>query len=164
MITGRQCEIAAEAWTTSLLAQTKYDVWVQYDANQPGYDLVAIKKTRTLRVSVKGTQVKTWPLAVNEVKKGGGYHWAIDNWLARQNSLENDLVFVFVGFKDVEIGQVPRVYVARPSEIAEHMKTQYNGKGHGALHEDYQRHCIRSKYNDKLPVSWEFNLERIDTV
>ena len=160
MMTGRQCEIAAEAWTTSILAQAGYDVWVQYGANQPGYDLVAIKGDRTLKVSVKGTQVKTWPLAVNEVKKGEGYHAAIDNWLARQD----DLVYIFVGLKGVNIGEVPRTYVARPMEIAEHMKKQHNGKGHGALHEDYQRHCIRSKYKDKLPESWAFSLERIDSV
>ena len=109
-MTPRQCEIAAEAWTTSILAQAGYDVWVQYGANQPGYDLVAIKGNRTLKVSVKGTQGKTWPLCVNEVIEGGGYHKAIDNWLARQG----DIVYVLVGLKNVDIGQVPRTYVARP--------------------------------------------------
>ena len=40
-MTPRQCEIAAEAYAASLLAQAGYDVLVQYGANQPHYDLVA---------------------------------------------------------------------------------------------------------------------------
>lgn len=42
----RQCELAAEAYTTSLLAQCGYNVLVQYGANQPEYDLVAVRATR----------------------------------------------------------------------------------------------------------------------
>jgi hypothetical protein len=47
-MTRRQCEIAAEAYAASLLARSGYDVSVQYGANQPGYDLVAVKDNRIL--------------------------------------------------------------------------------------------------------------------
>lgn len=52
-MTPRQCEIAAEAYATSLLAQCGYDVLVQYGANQPDYDLVAVKGSSKVPISVK---------------------------------------------------------------------------------------------------------------
>ena len=61
-MTKHQVDVAAESLVASLLAQAGYEVFVQYGANQPGYDLVAIKDDRTLRVSVKGTQLEGWIL------------------------------------------------------------------------------------------------------
>jgi hypothetical protein len=55
-MTPRQCEIAAESYAACLLAQAGYDVLVQYGANQPQYDLVAVKGKRILPISVKGSQ------------------------------------------------------------------------------------------------------------
>ena len=55
-MTPRQCEIAAESYTACLLAQSGFDVLVQYGANQPHYDLVAVKDKRIVPISVKGSQ------------------------------------------------------------------------------------------------------------
>ena len=52
-MTSRQCEIAAESYSTCLLAQSGYDVFVQYGAHQQHYDLVALKGERTVRISVE---------------------------------------------------------------------------------------------------------------
>src|SRR5699024_6941767 len=123
-------------------------VLVQYGANQPHYDLVAVKDKRFLLVSVKGSQDGGWMLASRYVKKGVNYHQAIDRWLASQR---DDLVFAFVQFQGVLIGQAPRVYVARPPDIAEQLRAHRNGKGHGALQEDMQRNHPRSRYDDKIP-------------
>src|SRR5262245_24781615 len=110
----RQCEIAAESFSASLLARTGYDVLVQYGANQPHYDLVAVKDQRMLLVSVKGSQSGGWMLASNFVKPGVNYHAAIDIWLEAQR---DDIVFLLVQFVAVDIGHAPRVYIARPKEI-----------------------------------------------
>jgi hypothetical protein len=160
-MTPRQCEIAAESFTASVLAQAGYDVLVQYGANQPHYDLVAVKDKRFLLVSVKGSQDGGWMLASRYVKEGVNYHQAIDQWLSSQRE---DIVFFLVQFQGVSIGQAPRVYVARPLEIAEQLRVHRDGKGHGALQEDWQRNHPGSSYNDKIPASWTFSRERIDSI
>lgn len=160
-MTPRQCEIAAESYSSCLLAQCGYDVLVQYGANQPHYDLVAVKDKRFLPVSVKGSQDGGWMLAVRFVKPGVNYHAAIDQWLSIQR---DDVIYVFVQFIHVELGNAPRVYVARPPEIAAHLKTQCDGRGHGALHEAYRSENPQSKYDHKIPPEWVFSSERIDTI
>lgn len=160
-MTPRQCEIAAESYTACLLAQCGYDVLVQYGANQPHYDLIAVKDKRILPVSVKGSQDGGWMLAVRFVKPGVNYHAAIDQWLSIQRE---DVVYLFVQFINVALGQAPRVYVARPPEIAAHMKTQCNGRGHGTLQEDFRRDHPRSQYDHKVPASWSFSYGRLDQI
>lgn len=64
-MTSKQVEIVAEAFAASSLAQAGYDVFVQYGANQPDYDLVAVKDNKTLLVSVKGSRIGGWALALN---------------------------------------------------------------------------------------------------
>jgi hypothetical protein len=48
-MTSRQSEIAGESYAASLLAQSGYDILVQYGANQPHYDLVVNKENRFLQ-------------------------------------------------------------------------------------------------------------------
>ena len=51
-----QVGVAAEALAAGVFAQAGYGVFVQYGANQPGFDLVVTKDKRgTYAVSVKGT-------------------------------------------------------------------------------------------------------------
>ncbi len=159
-MTSRQCEIAAESYSACLLSQSGYHVLVQYGANQPDYDLVAVKDKRIFRISVKGSQDGGWMLAVRYVKPGVNYHAAIDKWL----SLQRDVVYIFVQFRDVAVGQAPRVYVARPAEIAAQLKIQCSGRGHGSLQEDTPRHFPGSKYKDQIPTAWHYSSERIDAI
>ncbi len=157
----RQCEIAAESYTACLLAQSGFDVLVQYGANQPHYDLVAERNERMLPISVKGSQDGGWMLAVKYKDSTVDYHGAIDRWFAAQRK---DTVYIFVQFKHLQFGDAPRVYVVRPKEIAAHMKTQCDGRGHGALQEDFQRDRPKSKYSHKMPQSWRFSIQRIDAM
>lgn len=160
-MTPRQSEIAAEAYAASILARAGYQISVQYGANQPAYDLVAEKGGRILLVSVKGNQDGGWPLAVTHKKPGVSYHQAIDNWKAKQRK---DIVFIFVQFLGVPLTSAPRVYVARPDEVAIYMKSQCNGNGHGALWEDYPRDHPHSQYKQKIPATWVFSQARIDGI
>jgi Holliday junction resolvase-like predicted endonuclease len=160
-MTSRQCEIAAESYAACLLARSGYDVLVQYGANQPHYDLVAVKGKRMLPVSVKGSQDGGWMLAVKYRKKGTTCHEAIDHWQSQQR---DDLVYVFVQFIHVPLGDVPRVYVARPPEIAAHLKAQCHGHGHVSLQENTRRQAPRSQYNDEVPIPWQYSYDRIDHI
>jgi Holliday junction resolvase-like predicted endonuclease len=160
-MTPRQCEIAAESYAACLLAQAGYDVLVQYGANQPHYDLVANKGSAFLPISVKGSQDGGWMLAVKYKEDGATYHDAIDRWLASQR---NDVIFLFVQFFGVAIGELPRAYIARPPEIAAHMKTQCHGRGHGSLQEDYRRKRPGSKYDHKVPNEWLFSQKRLEEI
>jgi Holliday junction resolvase-like predicted endonuclease len=160
-MTQRQCEIAAESYSASLLARSGYDVLVQYGANQPHYDLVASKGERFLPISVKGSQDGGWMLAVRYVKEGVNYHQAIDKWLESQR---RDTIFLFIQFLGVAISQCPRAYIATPNEIAAHMKTQCHGRGHGSLQEDIKRGSPKSKYDHRIPESWGFTSERLNSI
>ena len=161
IMTPRQCEIAAESYSASLLAQTGYDVLVQYGAHQPDYDLVAVKGDRILLLSVKGSQAGGWALAVSYKNPSRNYHQAIDAW---RDDKREDVVFLLVEFLGVPLGTAPRVYVSRPAEIAAHMKTQSNGHGHGSLAEDWLRDHPKAKRADTIPKSWEFTRHRIDNI
>lgn len=160
-MTHRQCEIAAESYTAYLLTQAGYDVLVQYGPNQPHYDLVAEKDETFLPISVKGSQDGGWMLAVKYKKKGVTYHDAIDNWLKEQ---QKDVIFVFVQFYGVALGDQPRVYIAKKREIAEYMKTQRDGKGYCSLQEDKRSKRPKGKYEHKVPDAWKFSQKRLNEV
>ena len=155
-----QVSVAAESFAATLLAQSSYNVSVQYGANQPDYDLIAEGKAGIAKVSVKGSSDGGWSLAIN-YKKGNTYYGAIDKWLSKQ---KREMIFIFVQFLGVEIGEMPRTYASTPREIATHMKTQHGGKGHMALLEDYQRDHPKSQYADKVPAAWIFSKARIDAL
>jgi hypothetical protein len=160
-VTPRQCEIAAESYAACLLAQAGYDVLIQYGPNQPDYDLVAVKGDRILPISVKGSQDGGWMLAVKYMKRGVTCSEAIDSWCSKQR---DDIVYIFVQFLNVPIGNAPRVYIATPTQIAAQLKKQRSGNGHGALQEDYQKLHPRSHYDDRVPEEWKFSVELIDNV
>jgi len=160
-MTSRQCEIAAESFTASLLARTGFDVLVQYGANQPDYDLVAERGGRFLPISVKGSQDGGWMLAVRYVQPGVNYVQAIEKWGLAQRP---DIVYFLVQFLNVAVSESPRVYVAQPPEIVEYMKSQRYGLGHGSLQEDFRRDHPRSKYDHAMPKDWLFSAERIDSI
>src|SRR5205085_9130811 len=110
---------------------------------------------------VKGSQTGGWMLAIGYKNKENTYHDAIDDWLAAQ---PHDAIFMFVGFMGLAADRAPRVYIAKPPEIAAQMKAQYLGRGHTALDEDNVTYYPRSKYKEKIPDSWHYSTERIDSL
>lgn len=154
--------IAAEAFAAGLLAHAGYEVLVQYGANQPLYDLVALKGQKTLKVSVKGTQEIGWALSGTFKNPSTSYAQAAEKWLQKHGI---DLVLIFVQFHGVELGQMPRVYVARAHEVAAHLKSAHRGRGDTTLFENKLWMMGTAKgHTDKLPEDWRFTRERIDNV
>lgn len=154
--------IAAEAFAAALFARCGCNVLVQYGANQPEYDLVIKRDGRRLEVSVKGSQDGSWGLTQAH-KKGTTYHGAIETWLSRHDP---HTLFCLVQFKDVSLGELPRVYLAWPHEIAQRLQETAGGHGDTILYEEkvWTSRARGAGTIDSIPERWKFSLERVDEV
>lgn len=154
--------VAAEALVAAQLARYGYDVSVQYGADQPEYDLIASRGDDILKVSVKGSKDGAWGLT-QKYKKGRTYHEAIDEWLSRHHK---KTVFCLVQFKNVDDLQLPKMYLAAPSEIAEILRRERGGLGDTILYMDHKwgPTAHASGIIDKIPEEWFFTKERVDKI
>ena len=150
--------VAAEAFAAAQFARFRYDVSVQYGANQPEYDLIAVSGEKMLKISVKGSQDGGWGLT-QSYKKGCDYHEAIQKWL---NSHHKKTIFCLVQFKGVEDHEMPRMYLASPEEIADIMNASAGGRGETVLREYHQwgPRAAGSGTVDRIPDEWKFTAER----
>jgi hypothetical protein len=152
--------VAAEAIAAAQFARYTYDVSVQYGANQPEYDLIAVSGDKMLKISVKGSQDGSWGLT-QSFKKGHTYHEAVQEWLSRHHK---KTIFCLVQFKNVDDSQLPRMYLASPEEIAEVLCKEAAGRGDTILYEHHEWGPTAKAYGtiDKLPESWRFTKERAE--
>ena len=150
--------VAGEAFAAAQFARYGIDVSVQYGANQPEYDLIATRGDKMLKVSVKGSQDGGWGLTQN-YKKGCDYHEAIDKWLAAHGK---KTIFCLVQFQNVADDQLPRMYLATPSEIAKALHDSRSGLGETVLREKHVwgERASAAGTVDKLPEEWLFTEER----
>lgn len=114
------------------------------------------------KVSVKGSQDGAWGLTQSYLKNAD-YHGAIDTWLARHGA---KTVFCLVQFKGVPFEALPRLYLARPPEIATRLKESAVGRGETIL---YEHHVWTARAKgagteERLPVEWRFTLERLESM
>ena len=146
---------AAEAIAAAQFARCGWDVSVQYGANQPEYDLGVVKRSLILKVSVKGSQDGGWGLTQSYMKDRN-YHRAADSWLARHAS---DTIMCFVQFKEVGIDTLPRVYLARPAEVAKQLKAAAAGRGDTILNENHTwtQRAHAAGTTDRIPDTWRFS-------
>jgi hypothetical protein len=166
--TGWHVGVAAEAVAAGLFARCGLDVSVQYGANQPEYDLMIANGDNILKVSVKGSKDGGWGLTQSHLPKQQGalketpdYHAAIDRWLSKHG---NKTIFCFVQFERVAINELPRVYLASPTEIAEAMHKTAKGRGGTIL---YERKVWTDKAQasgtvDEIPSIWRFTAARVE--
>ena len=151
--------VAAEAYAAALFARYGYDVSVQYGANQPEYDLIAVSGDKILKISVKGSQDGSWGLTQG-FKKDCDYHEAIDRWLKAHHK---KTIFCLVQFKDTVPNEIPRMYLASPKEIAERMNASAGGRGETILYENHTwgPRAAGHGTTDRIPDSWQFSAERL---
>ncbi|WP_342538557.1 hypothetical protein MKY15_21695 [Sporosarcina sp. FSL K6-1540] len=160
-MTSHQVSVSAESFTATLFAWAGYDISVQYGANQPEYDLVAVYEEKMIKISVKGSQDGGWGLTQN-FKKDRSYSEAIDHWINRH---KGNTIVSLVQFQDVDFenGDIPRVYLATPEEIGEHMKTSRSGHGNTVLKESHLfKNGIGKGHTDEIPKHWKFSKKRIE--
>ena len=149
--------VSAEAFAAAQFARYGFDVSVQYGANQPDYDLLVHQNDKILKISVKGSQDGSWGLTQG-YKRGRTYHEAIDEWLKAHG---NKTVFCLVQFKDSDDMELPRMYLATPSEMAEYMRASHGGQGDTILHEHHKwTKGIAAGTTDTIPSDWIFTPER----
>jgi hypothetical protein len=151
--------VAAEAIVAGQFARCGYDVSVQYGANQPEYDLLVAKGEGFLKVSVKGSQDGSWGLCQSLLKEAN-YHKAINDWLTRHSART---VLCFVQFENVTLNELPRLYLARASEVAERLKATAKGRGDTILYEKHTwgSRAVGAGTVEQIPDSWRFSEERI---
>lgn len=162
MKTSWQVATAAEAFAAAQFARCGWDVSVQYGANQPEYDLVAVDGDRVLKVSVKGSKDGGWGLTQSFITNAD-YHGAVNKWLQKHG---NKTVFCLVQFKDTTVDMLPRMYLATPQEIADWLKNAAAGRGDTIL---YEKHVWSSRSyaagtTDAIPDSWKFTKQRLEEI
>lgn len=151
--------VSAEAYAAALLARCGYDVSVQYGANQPEYDLIAVTGDKMLKISVKGSQDGGWGLT-QSYKKDCDYHEAINRWLSAHH---RKTIFSLLQFKNTKIDELPRVYFATPEEIAEELHKSAGGRGETVLRECHVwgPRAVGRGTTDAVPEEWKFSKERL---
>ena len=152
--------VSAEAFVAAQFARFAFDVSVQYGANQPEYDLIAVSGDRMLKISVKGSQDGGWGLT-QSFKKDHTYHEAAQEWL---NKHHQKTIFCLVQFENVDYTQMPRMYLATPQEIADVLCKQANGRGDTVLYENHTwgPKAFACGTVDQIPKDWMFTKERVE--
>ena len=160
MMTAWQVATSAEAFAAAQFARYGWNVSVQYGANQPEYDLVAVKGDRFLKISVKGSQDGSWGLTQSYLANAD-YHSAADAWMKKHTP---KTTVCLVQFKGVALDALPRMYLATPSEIAEWLKKEAKGRGDTILYEKKVWTNRAKAYGtiDQIPKSWKFTEERLN--
>ena len=135
---------------------------VQYGANQPEYDLVAVDGGRALKVSVKGSKDGGWGITQSHIANAD-YHAAADAWLKKHF---RRTVFCLVQFKGVPVTELPRMYLATPAEIVGWLTAAAAGRGDTIL---YERHVWSARAQaagtiDVIPEEWKFTEERLNEI
>ena len=152
--------VAAEAYAAAVFARYGYDVSVQYGANQPEYDLIAVSGDRMLKISVKGSQDGSWGLTQN-YKKGCDYHEAVEKWLANHHK---KTIFCLVQFQNTAPNEMPRIYLATPEEIAKRLNASAGGRGETILYECHAwgPRAAGKGTTDRIPDEWKISAERLE--
>ncbi len=147
-----QVSVSAEAFAAAVLARAGCDVSVQYGANQPEYDLLAVKGEKFLRISVKGSQDGSWIAAGSYKTDKVTYTQALEQWKRDHNP---KTVFVFVQFKDTTFGMIPRMYMANVVEVADFLSGTRGGHINLILHERHKYvRGVGAGHEDMIPHTW----------
>lgn len=157
-----QVSVAAEALVASLFARCRYDVSLQYGANQPEYDLIVAKNDKIMKVSVKGSQDGSWGLTQSHISNAD-YHGAAEKWLAKHGPTT---VMAFVQFKGAKMDEQPRVYLATPKEVATRLKESAAGRGETILYESHtwSSRAFAAGTTDEIPKTWRFSQPSIEEI
>ena len=160
-ISSWHVSVAAEAYAAAVLARYGYDVSVQYGANQPEYDLIAVSGDLMLKISVKGSQDGEWGLTQSLKNKNCDYHEATEKWLTKHHK---KTIFCLVQFKDTDANEMPRIYIAAPEEIAERLNDTAGGRGDTILYENrtWTNRAAGRGTTDRIPDEWIISAERLE--
>ncbi|MCU6501965.1 hypothetical protein LPN04_29655 [Rugamonas sp. A1-17] len=157
---SRHVGVAAEAFAAAVFAQCGLDISVQYGANQPEYDLIVARGELMLKVSVKGSKDGWWGLTQSLLREAQ-YRDAVDEWRKRHKP---KTIFCLVQFANVEVGQMARIYLATPDDVADRLRAASGGRGDTILYESHVRgpRAAGAGILEKLPDAWRFSTARVE--
>jgi Holliday junction resolvase-like predicted endonuclease len=162
MKTNWHVSTAVEAIAAAQFARLGFNVSVQYGANQPEYDLMVDDGDRTLKISIKGSANGGWGLTQTQLSKlrQANYHGAAAAWLQRHKP---GTVICLVQFKDTKFDDLPRVYLAKPEEIAKKLREACGGRGDTILFENYTRgpRAAGAGTTERIPDEWRLSADRV---
>lgn len=154
-----QVSVAAESFAAGAFAHAGYSVFVQYGANQPGFDLMVTNMSQSLMVSVKGSTNSGWILTAKEADKS--YADALDAWTLRNSRM----VFCLVQFDGVAVGRLPRMYLVPGAELGAFLRTHSFGDIALTLLEHYEPKSGPNKGKCvRIPQSWDISQARVDAM
>jgi len=165
-----QVTVGAEGIAAAQFARCGFDVSVQSGRDKPSYDLVVAKSGNLLKVSVKGSDDGSWDLTLPYLKrvtdlqgKRANFLGSINQWLDHQGSRA---ICCLVQFQDVPIGELPRIYLASPQEVAQKLKETVDRLGISTLYEKYEWTAAGDGFAmiEELPSAWAFSDSRIETL
>lgn len=157
--------IGAESLAAAQFARCGFDVMMQVGRDKPWYDFAVSRAGNMLKVSVKASDDGRWNLAQGFGRRSSepgtrtlDCRSAIDLWADSQGS---KTICCLVQFEDVAITQMPRIYLAYPSEIAAEMRLASERTTCCGLVEQYEYTTEGKREFASLPAKWRFSLERI---
>ncbi|HEY1986851.1 MAG TPA: hypothetical protein VGG85_15650 [Terracidiphilus sp.] len=159
--------VGAAGIAAAQFARCGFDVLAQTGADKPWYDLVVTKGTNLLKLAVKASDDGQWSLtqsylarAADVSGKKTATEGAIDLWLDIHGSRT---LYCLVQFEGVALHQMPRIYLATPSEIAQKLRRTVQRLGNSSLYEQYEWTDADSGFTsiESLPSSWLFSQERV---
>lgn len=162
-----QISLASLGIAAAQFARCGFDVSIQYGADKPAHDLVITKGSNLLKVVVKGSQDGLWDLTQSYIRraaqisgKKADYYGAIGMWLDHHSSRT---VCCLVQFQGVTMDELPRIYLATPSEVAQRLRETAEGRGDSVLYEGIQEtsDADSSGEFEGVPAAWRFSLDRI---
>jgi hypothetical protein len=71
-----------------------------------------------------------------------------------------------VQFKDAKFDELPRVYLAKPEEIAERLRKASGGRGDTILYENHTRgpRAAGAGTVERIPNDWRLSAGRVDAM
>jgi len=159
--------VGASGIAAAQFARCGFDVMIQAGHDKPWYDLVVTKSGNLLKIGVKASENGCWSLAESYLQRSAHWngkkvdvHQAIGLWL----DIHGERTFYcLVQFEGVSLNQLPRIYLATPSEIACRMRESAVRLGKPVLFEQYEWTSPETGlvHTEALPSSWLFSPERI---
>lgn len=137
-----QIALGAEGIAGFQFARCGFDVSVLSGPNKPWYDLLVAKADNLLKVAVKGSDDGGWSL--------------IDSYLNRAADLSGNK-----NSYEGAIDELPRMYLASPSEIAPILRESAERLGTSTLYEKYEWKSGASGMVQSLPLTWAFSAQKV---
>lgn len=158
--------VVAEGIAAAQFARCGFDVLVQANRDKPWYDLVVTRAGNLLKVSVKASDDGEWRLTSGYTRSGQAIsaaafdaRSAVDRWLASYGSRT---VCCLVQFQGVAFDELPRIYLALPTEVAHAMRQTADRIGLCGVKERYEWTRSGSTELETMPDAWRFSPQRIE--